>query len=375
MKIFFPKEAMVEKRISITPDFLKKYIANGFQVSIEKGMGEHLGFLDDNFKELGAEIVERKKGFLEADIICSVNKLSEEDLTEIKENSLIVSFLDPFNDQELVENLRVKKISSISMELIPRTTRAQKMDALSSQANLGGYAAVLIASNILSKSFPMMMTAAGTISPSKVFVVGVGVAGLQAIATAKRLGAKVEAFDTRPVVEEQVKSLGARFIKIDIGETEETAQGYAKELSVEQINLQRAGMKKVCSNSDVIITTAQVFGRKAPVIITSDMIEDMQPGSVIVDMAVGTGGNVEGSVPGENLELNGITIVGNTNLPGEVAIHASQVYSANIFNLIDEFWDQKNSILEITTSDEILSGCLVTHKGEFVNSMVKERYS
>ena len=375
MKIFFPKEVMIEKRISITPDFLKKYIANGLQVSIEKSMGEHLGFLDDNFKELGAEIVERKKGFLEADIICSVNKLSEEDLTEIKENSLIVSFLDPFNDQELVENLRVKKISSISMELIPRTTRAQKMDALSSQANLGGYAAVLIASNILSKSFPMMMTAAGTISPSKVFVVGVGVAGLQAIATAKRLGAKVEAFDTRPVVEEQVKSLGARFVKIDIGETEETAQGYAKELSEEQINLQRAGMKKVCSNSDVIITTAQVFGRKAPVIITSDMIEDMQPGSVIVDMAVGTGGNVEGSVPDENLELNGITIVGNTNLPGEVAIHASQVYSANIFNLIDEFWDQKNSILEITTSDEILSGCLVTHKGEFVNSMVKERYS
>ena len=375
MKIFFPKEAILEKRISITPDFLKKYIANGLQVSIEKSMGEHLGFLDDNFKELGAEIVERKKGFLEADIICSVNKLNEEDLTEIKENSLIVSFLDPFNDQELVENLRVKKISSISMELIPRTTRAQKMDALSSQANLGGYAAVLIASNILSKSFPMMMTAAGTISPSKVFVVGVGVAGLQAIATAKRLGAKVEAFDTRPVVEEQVKSLGARFVKIDIGETEETAQGYAKELSAEQINLQRAGMKKVCSSSDVIITTAQVFGRKAPVIITSDMIEDMQPGSVIVDMAVGTGGNVEGSVPDENLELNGITIVGNTNLPGEVAIHASQVYSANIFNLIDEFWDQKNSILEITTSDEILSGCLVTHKGEFVNSMVKERYS
>ena len=375
MKIFFPKEAILEKRISITPDFLKKYIASGLQVSIEKSMGEHLGFLDDNFKELGAEIVERKKGFLEADIVCSVNKLNEEDLTEIKENSLIVSFLDPFNDHELVENLRVKKISSISMELIPRTTRAQKMDALSSQANLGGYAAVLIASNILSKSFPMMMTAAGTISPSKVFVVGVGVAGLQAIATAKRLGAKVEAFDTRPVVEEQVKSLGARFVKIDIGETEETAQGYAKELSAEQINLQRAGMKKVCSSSDVIITTAQVFGRKAPVIITSDMIEDMQPGSVIVDMAVGTGGNVEGSVPDENLELNGITIVGNTNLPGEVAIHASQVYSANIFNLIDEFWDQKNSILEITTSDEILSGCLVTHKGEFVNSMVKERYS
>ena len=375
MKIFFPKESGSEKRISLTPDFLKKYIDSGLKISVENNMGDHLGFTDSNFKEHGAEIVDRKTGLKEGNIICSVNKLSKDDLTNVEENSLVVSFLDPFNDQDLVENLKEKKISSISMELIPRTTRAQKMDALSSQANLGGYAAVLIASNILAKSFPMMMTAAGTISPSKVFVVGVGVAGLQAIATAKRLGAKVEAFDTRPVVEEQVKSLGARFVKIDIGETEETSQGYAKELSAEQIDMQRAGMKKVCSSSDVIITTAQVFGRKAPMIITAEMIEGMKPGSVIVDMAVGTGGNVEGSIPNENLDLNGITIVGNTNLPGEVAMHASQVYSANIFNLIDEFWDKKNSILEITIEDEILSGCLVTHKGEFVNSIVKERYS
>jgi NAD(P) transhydrogenase subunit alpha len=375
MKIFFPKESGSEKRISLTPDFLKKYIDSGLKISVENNMGDHLGFTDSIFKEHGAEIVDRETGLKEGNIICSVNKLSKGDLTNVEENSLVVSFLDPFNDQDLVENLKDKKISSISMELIPRTTRAQKMDALSSQANLGGYAAVLIASNILAKSFPMMMTAAGTISPSKVFVVGVGVAGLQAIATAKRLGAKVEAFDTRPVVEEQVKSLGARFVKIDIGETEETSQGYAKELSAEQIDMQRAGMKKVCSSSDVIITTAQVFGRKAPMIITAEMIEDMKPGSVIVDMAVGTGGNVEGSIPDENLDLNGITIVGNTNLPGEVAMHASQVYSANIFNLIDEFWDKKNSILEITVEDEILSGCLVTHKGEFINSIVKERYS
>ena len=375
MKIFFPKESGSEKRISLTPDFLKKYIDSGLKISVENNMGDHLGFTDSIFKEHGAEIVDRETGLKEGNIICSVNKLSKGDLTNVEENSLVVSFLDPFNDQDLVEHLKEKKISSISMELIPRTTRAQKMDALSSQANLGGYAAVLIASNILAKSFPMMMTAAGTISPSKVFVVGVGVAGLQAIATAKRLGAKVEAFDTRPVVEEQVKSLGARFVKIDIGETEETSQGYAKELSAEQIDMQRAGMKKVCSSSDVIITTAQVFGRKAPMIITAEMIEDMKPGSVIVDMAVGTGGNVEGSIPNENLDLNGITIVGNTNLPGEVAMHASQVYSANIFNLIDEFWDKKNSILEITVEDEILSGCLVTHKGEFINSIVNERYS
>jgi NAD(P) transhydrogenase subunit alpha len=201
------------------------------------------------------------------------------------------------------------------------------------------------------------------------------VAGLQAIATAKRLGARVEAFDTRPVVEEQVKSLGARFVKIDIGETEETDQGYAKELTPEQIEMQRAGMKKVCSSSDVIITTAQVFGRPAPKIITSEMIEDMNPGSVIVDMAVGTGGNVEGSVPNENKELNGITIVGNTNLPGEVAIHSSQVYASNIFNLIEEFWNKETKILEINKEDEILSGCLVTHEGEFINSIVKEKFN
>jgi NAD(P) transhydrogenase subunit alpha len=375
MKAFFPKEHDSENRVSLTNDVVTKYLSIGVDIYMEKDLGTHLGFSDSDFSDLGVNVVEREEGLSSADIICSVNKLRNEDLDLLKEKALIVSFLDPFNEMDLVNNLKEKKLSSISMELVPRITRAQKMDALSSQANLGGYAAVLIASNILSKSFPMMMTAAGTISPSKVFVVGVGVAGLQAIATAKRLGARVEAFDTRPVVEEQVKSLGARFVKIDIGETEETDQGYAKELTPEQIEMQRAGMKKVCSSSDVIITTAQVFGRPAPKIITSEMIEDMNPGSVIVDMAVGTGGNVEGSVPNENKELNGITIVGNTNLPGEVAIHSSQVYAANIFNLIEEFWNKETKILEINEEDEILSGCLVTHEGEFINSIVKEKFN
>jgi len=375
MKAFFPKEHDSENRISLTNDVVTKYLSIGVDIFMEKDLGTHLGFSDSDFSDLGVNVVEREEGLSSADIICSVNKLRNEDLDLLKEKALIVSFLDPFNEMNLVNNLKEKKLSSISMELVPRITRAQKMDALSSQANLGGYAAVLIASNILSKSFPMMMTAAGTISPSKVFVVGVGVAGLQAIATAKRLGARVEAFDTRPVVEEQVKSLGARFVKIDIGETEETDQGYAKELTPEQIEMQRAGMKKVCSSSDVIITTAQVFGRPAPKIITSEMIEDMNPGSVIVDMAVGTGGNVEGSVPNENKELNGITIVGNTNLPGEVAIHSSQVYASNIFNLIEEFWNKETKILEINKEDEILSGCLVTHEGEFINSIVKEKFN
>ena len=257
------------------------------------------------------------------------------------------------------------------MELVPRITRAQKMDALSSQANLAGYAAVIEASRTLSKSFPMMMTAAGTISPARVFVVGVGVAGLQAIATAKRLGARVEAFDTRPVVEEQVKSLGAKFVKIDIGSTEETDQGYAKELTPEQIKMQQEGMKKICSQSDVIITTAQVFGRPAPRIITKDMVEAMQPGSVVVDMAVSTGGNVEGSKNDEYVFHNGVTIIGMSNLPGEVAKDASQVFGSNIFNMIEEFWDSEKKSINFDLEDEILKGCVITHQGSIVNESVK----
>ena len=216
-----------------------------------------------------------------------------------------------------------------------------------------------------------MMTAAGTISPARVFVVGVGVAGLQAIATAKRLGARVEAFDTRPVVEEQVKSLGAKFVKIDIGDTEETDQGYAKELTPEQIRMQQDGMKKICSLSDVIITTAQVFGRPAPRIITQDMVKAMQPGSVIVDMAVATGGNVEGSKKDEYVFDNGVTIIGMSNLPGEVARDASQVFGNNIFNMIEEFWDAENKSLNFDLEDEILKGCVITHQGKVVNEALK----
>ena len=317
--------------------------------------------------------MERDQGLDSANIICSLNKLELEDIAKIKPDTLVISFLDPFNENQLIEELKNKSISSISMELIPRTTRAQKMDALSSQANLAGYSAVIIASDLLEKALPMMMPAAGTISPSKVFVGGVGVAGLQAIATAKRLGARVEAFDTRPVVEDQVKSLGARFVKIDLGDTEETNQGYAKALTEEQIQKQQEGMKKICASSDIVITTAQVFGRPAPKIITSEMVEAMQPGSVIVDMAVSSGGNVEGSKNGETVEINGVKIIGNENLPGEVPTHSSQVYANNVFNLIDEFWNDDDASFNFDLEDEILSNCLVTHQGNYINSSVKER--
>ena len=372
MNIFFPKEPEFETRVSLTLESAKKFLDKGLDVSIEKSFAEHLGSSEKDFEDLGVKVSSRDEGFSNAEIICSVRNISEEELEKIKAGTLLVSFLDPFNEKSLVKKIKEKNISAISMELIPRITRAQKMDALSSQANLAGYSAVIIASQELQKSLPMMMTAAGTISPSKVFVIGVGVAGLQAIATAKRLGAKVEAFDTRPVVEEQVKSLGARFVKIDIGETGETDQGYAKELTSEQIEMQREGMKKVCATSDIVITTAQVFGRPAPTLVTSEMVSAMSQGSVIVDMAVGTGGNVEGSIPHETIDINGVKIVGNTNLPGELPFHSSQVYSSNIFNLIDEFWNEDEKNLKLDVSDEILSICLISHEKEYINKTIRE---
>tara|TARA_B100001057_G_scaffold222084_1_gene222537 strand:- start:1979 stop:3106 length:1128 start_codon:yes stop_codon:yes gene_type:complete len=372
MNIFFPKEPEFETRVSLTLESAKKFLDKGLNITIEKSYAEHLGSSDIEFEDLGVKILNRDEGFASAEIVCTVRNLSEDELDKLNQNTLLVSFLDPFNEKSLVKKIKEKNISAISMELVPRITRAQKMDALSSQANLAGYSAVIIASQELQKALPMMMTAAGTISPSKVFVIGVGVAGLQAIATAKRLGAKVEAFDTRPVVEEQVKSLGARFVKIDVGETGETEQGYAKELTPEQIEMQREGMKKVCASSDIVITTAQVFGRPAPTLVTSEMVAAMNQGSVIIDMAVGTGGNVEGSVPNETIDLNGVKIVGNTNLPGELPFHSSQVYSSNIFNLIDEFWNEEKKQLNIDVTDEILSICLISHEKEYINKTIKE---
>lgn len=372
MNIFFPKEPEFETRVSLTLESAKKFLDKGLNITIENSYAEHLGSSDKEFEDLGVKTLNRDEGFASAEIVCTVRNLSEDELDKINQNTLLVSFLDPFNEKSLVKKIKEKSISAISMELVPRITRAQKMDALSSQANLAGYSAVIIASQELQKALPMMMTAAGTISPSKVFVIGVGVAGLQAIATAKRLGAKVEAFDTRPVVEEQVKSLGARFVKIDVGETGETEQGYAKELTPEQIKIQREGMKKVCASSDIVITTAQVFGRPAPILVTSEMVSAMSQGSVIIDMAVGTGGNVEGSVPNETIDLNGVKIVGNTNLPGELPFHSSQVYSSNIFNLIDEFWNEDEKQLNIDVTDEILSICLISHEKEYINKTIKE---
>jgi len=230
---------------------------------------------------------------------------------------------------------------------------------------------VLLAANKLGRILPMMMTPAGTLKPARVFVIGAGVAGLQAIATAKRLGAKVDAFDTRPVVAEQVRSLGAKFVEIDLGEMGQTEGGYAKELTPEQLELQRLGMKDVISQSDIVITTAQVFGRPAPRIVTKDMVEAMKPGGVIVDMAVGTGGNVEGSVPDETVVINGASIIGVANLPSETAQDASQMYSSNLFNLVTEYWNAETKTFDLNLEDDILKGCVITHDGEIVNTAIK----
>ena len=374
MQIFFPKEEGTEIRATILPEVAKKFTDLGIKVVVETEIGSNIFLPDESYRQAGAIIsVDRLRSLSEADIVCRINKPKLEEISSLKRNSIHVSFLDPFNEKALVNEFAQAHISAISMELVPRITRAQKMDALSSQANLAGYSAVIEASRTLTKSFPMMMTAAGTISPSRVFVIGVGVAGLQAIATAKRLGARVEAFDTRPVVEEQVKSLGAKFVQIDIGKTEETSQGYAKELTPDQIKMQQEGMKKICGHSDVVITTAQVFGRPAPRIVSIEMVEAMKPGSVVVDMAVSSGGNVEGSIEDEYVFHEGVTIIGMSNLPGEVAMDASQVYGSNIFNMIEEYWDAESKEFNFDLSDEILKGCVITNDGKVINSMVKER--
>jgi H+-translocating NAD(P) transhydrogenase subunit alpha len=369
MKITVPRETHPgESRAPLTPDSAAKLVKLGAQVEVEGGLGIAAGFPDEAYTKAGATISNDRKALLgSGDIVLRLRKPTAEDISLLKAGGVHASLLDPFNEKELVQRFAERGVSAISMEFIPRTTRAQKMDVLSSQANLGGYEAVILAARYSNKIFPMMTTAAGTILPVKAFIIGVGVAGLQAIATAKRLGAKVTAYDTRPVVEEQVKSLGAQFLKIDIGETGQTKEGYAKALTEEQIQKQREAMRKTCSESDVVISAAQVFGRKAPILVTSEMLNAMKPGSVVVDLAVETGGNVEGVVYDKVIDRNGVKIIGIANLPGRAPLHASQVYSANLVNLVEEFWDKKEKTFVLKLDDEIIKGCLVTHGGKIVN--------
>ena len=373
MKIAVLKETHPgETRVPLVPATAEKLVKLGAELLVEAETGAGCRFTDDHYSAVGARIETSRETLLrEADIILRLRKPPLEEVALMRQGAIHVSYLDPFNELELVDALQQAGVSAISLEMIPRSTIAQKMDVLSSQANLGGYISVILGISEMQKILPMMTTPAGTIKPAKVFIIGVGVAGLQAIATAKRLGARVEAFDTRPVVEEQVKSLGAKFVKIDLGETGQTKDGYATQLTPEQVQLQKEGMAKACAQADLVITTAQLFGRKAPRLVDQAMISQMRPGSVIVDMAVESGGNVEGSVLDEVVDVAGVKIIGWGNLPGKVALTASEMYSANLGNFITHFWDKDTQQFQLNLEDDIIKGALITHQGALFSEMYK----
>ncbi|WP_371193789.1 NAD(P) transhydrogenase subunit alpha [Glaciecola sp. SC05] len=366
--VFVKEQRLQERRCSCLPNNVKTLVELGMSVYVQKGIGKTLHIDDSKYIDAGAIIASSRKKLLSvADYVLSIHPLSQKDLNETKLEVCCISFFDPFNSPELIEWLRISGRSSLSMELIPRSSRCQKMDALSSQASLAGYVMVAEAMLALPKVFPMMMTPAGTIKPTKVFVIGAGVAGLQAIATAKRLGASVVAYDTREAVAEQVRSLGAKFLNIDLGNTGQNEQGYANALTSEQIELQQKAQAQCIAESDVVITTAQVFGRKPPLLIKNNVIALMQPGSVIVDMAAESGGNVEASVAGKTTIYNGVTIIGTGNWSSKVAYHASQMYANNLQALLQEFWRPQAQKVELDIADEILQSALITHQGELIN--------
>ena len=373
MRLAIPRETHPgEDRASVTPDTVKKLVRLGADVAIESGAGKGAGHSDDAFREVGATIESDRDALLgSGDMVLRLRKPELDEVAKLKPGCIHVSYLDPFNEHDLIREFAAREITAISMEMIPRSTRSQKMDALSSQANLAGYIAVMLAATRLPRIFPMMMTPAGTLKPAKVFIIGAGVAGLQAIATAKRLGARVTAFDTRPVVAEQVQSLGGKFLEIDLGDTGQTKDGYAQELTPEQVEMQRQAQKEVIAESDVLITTAQVFGRKPPLLVTRDMVEGMAPGSVIVDMAAETGGNVEGSVPNEVVDVNGVTIIGTGSLANLVARDATQMYASNMFNLVEDTWDAEAKQFVLDMENDILPGCVITHGGAVVHPTIK----
>lgn len=372
-KVLVCKETLpAETRVALIPDDIKKLSGMGFEFTVVSGAGTKSGFDDAAYEDAGAKIVKSEAEALdEAEIVVRI--LKPETAKGLKPGALHVSFLDPFNEKALLHEFADNNVQAVSLEMIPRTTLAQKMDVQSSQTSLAGYVAVLNAAARMPKILPMMVTPAGTINPARVFVIGVGVAGLQAIATAKRLGARVDAFDTRPVVEEQVKSLGANFVKIDLGEMGQTSQGYAKELTPEQIAKQQEAQAKVCEKANIVITTAKVFGRKAPVLIKKDVLDRMQPGAIVVDMAVSTGGNVEGSDPEKVVVTdNGVVILPGDELQRQVPWDASKMLSGNISAFLTHFYNKESKEFEVNLGDEIMKGCLLTKDGAIIHERFKE---
>ncbi len=373
MYVAIPRELnSLEPRVSATPGSVKLLIKSGLSIYIESGAGLESFISDDEYKNAGATIVSSSKDLLaNADITLKVLPPSKDEIKLLKENSIFISLCQTTRELETVRLISEKSITAFSMHLIPRTTLAQKMDALSSQANIAGYKAVLIAASRLGVYMPLLMTAAGTIRPSKVLILGAGVAGLQAIATAKRLGAQVEAFDVRPVVKEQVESLGAKFIEVESGEEDgEDEGGYAKETSDEYKKKQQQLIHDHISKSDVVITTALIPGKPAPLLIPTTMVESMKPGSVIMDLAAENGGNCELTQKDEIINHNQIVIDGTSNLPGSMPVHASELYSKNVSAFLT--YMMKDGQLNLDLEDEIISGALYTHQGEITHLPTKD---
>ena len=358
MRIGVPKEtAAGERRVALVPELVTKLTESGIDVVVEAGAGEAASFTDEAFREAGAELGDPWA----AEVVAKVRKPSDEELGRLREGQVLIGFLQPLTDQEGIERLASRGVTAFAMESIPRITRAQPMDALSSQATVSGYKAVVLAADRLPKFLPMLMTAAGTVTPAKVLVIGAGVAGLQAIATARRLGAVVSGFDVRPVVKEQVESLGAKFLELGVV-GEETEGGYARELSEEEQRRQQEELEARIGDFDVVITTALIPGRPAPRLIPRSAIESMRPGSVIVDLAAEAGGNAELTQPDEEVSHDGVTILGPTNLPSSMPYHASQLYARNVSALVQHLAPEGE--LKLDFEDEITAGACVTRKEE-----------
>ena len=349
-----------EKRISITPDVIKKYTSLGFEVFLSENYGRHIGINDDEYLKLGVKISKDDREILSSsDIIVQLGMLSDEKSSIMKESQILVGVLNPYDNKDKLESLVKKKIKLFSLELLPRITRAQSMDILSSQANLAGYKAVIESFANFEKAIPMMMTAAGTIPAAKVLVVGAGVAGLQAIATAKRMGAIVFATDVRMASKEQVESLGGKFLTVEGSENLETEGGYAKEASEDFKNKQEKLLSETLKKIDIVICTALIPGKKAPLIIKDNMIDDMQSGSVIYDLAAVQGGNAAYTEADKIIEKNGIKIMGESNILNKLPISASSLYAKNMFNFIDNLFDKKNKKININLEDEIIEKTLI----------------
>ena len=364
-----PKETVAgERRVALVPDLVPKLTAAGLEVVVQSGAGADAGFLDPAYAEKGARIA--PDALAPADIVLKVQPPSAAEIARMKEGATYIGFLAPYTGLAEIQALAARGITAFLMELMPRIARAQSMDALSAMSTVSGYKAVLIAAGLLPKFFPLLMTAAGTIRPARVFVIGAGIAGLQAIGTARRLGAVVEAYDTRPAVKEQVESLGARFAELAIeAEDAEDKSGYARAQSEEFYRKQQEMMRQCVAGADVVITTALVPGRRAPVLIPEATVKSMRPGSVIVDLASEQGGNCALTQPGQDVVKHGVTIVGRTNLPGTVPFHASQMYARNVTNYLLHLVKQGTIQLDLT--DELTRGPLVTHKGEILHEAVK----